>query len=396
MKVATSPSIPAPGQSFGYVEAPTGELVQQGNPVACHAGIARDSAGPGEYNPNVAPLKPTRLAPSFAKLSGKRHPVVEPEQLLHPGPGAYDPSKAYTSDLLKGGVMTKRPNSMFASTTKRSAMSTHGKDSPGPGSYKPPSGFKGLNEYLAANPESHHAFGSTGKLPHFSKPAEEVPGPGAYTVETKGPASQPSPAFAFKGSRFSDRSLGVAPGPGAYECKETTLAVGIHKRVAGRFGIFGSTSQRFPQPPVAVQAGPASYTPKTVDEVNFVDLRRRDRRTSAFRSKVARSTASAVGPQAATVFYEQPSDWPKPSTTSKAFITTMPRFAGDKQHKEAKPGPGAYDVVPSWQNNVSASIPRGTRFDGKSGNVVPGPGSYNTVPSLIKKTFNITIGDNWE
>lgn len=42
MRIATVPSIPAPTQSYGYEDGPSGELVQQKPPVQGYTGRAGD------------------------------------------------------------------------------------------------------------------------------------------------------------------------------------------------------------------------------------------------------------------------------------------------------------------------------------------------------------------
>lgn len=398
VKIATVPSIPAAGQSYGYEEGKAGELVQQAPPFVGHSGKGADLPGPGEYDPKLPGKGPKGTC--FAKSTGTRLSVVPREIKDNPGPGAYRADECSNSIQFHGGVMAKRPGSMFASTTARSKLSASS-DAPGPGQYKPKSTFTSLREYLASNPESFHAFGSSGKQPHVEVKRGEVPGPGAYAAElprskTFGKASA---AFASASTRFGEqRADAEQPGPGMYEIGEYTFTRELGKKLKGKYGAFGSSSSRFEHEKPQFEASPASYT---ISESNPAELRRKDKRMAAFRSSAVRKDTTPM-PCGAPTFYDAKIDWQKPSTTSKSFITTVPRFKEAK--RDEVPGPGQYEqkqtiaatALSATQPAAKNSFGTSPRFQRAHAEHVPGPGSYNTTPSMIKSTFNITIGDAWE
>ena len=401
VKVATAPSIPASGQSYGYEEGQAGELVQTCAPYVGHTGQGGDQPGPGEYDPSVNAIKKSSMKTKFS-ASGKRSEVVPRELRDHPGPGAYDPQNCGTGDAFKGGVAARKPQSSFASSTSRNFISASARDGPGPGSYKPPSSFVSLREHLAAQPESFHAFGSSGKQPH-NPGREEIPGPGAYsppvTFTAGHPTSGVGSSFASKTTRFIQGPREFTPGPGGYEAVAGTLEEKLSKKVHGRYGVFGSTSQRFKEIPPVSNASPATYNAPSLD-FNPAELRRKDKRSSVFRSGTKREAPFAKPPKetegAGTQYYNVKLDWPKPS---HGAMPKAPRFSPTTVDVDA-PGPGDYaarsafdlaKTVPS-----KSSLPKASRFPHEKVADGPGPGAYNAPSSLIRKTFNITIGDSWE
>jgi hypothetical protein len=404
VKVATAPSIPSHVQSYGYEEGENGALVQQPVPYSGFGGRDDDKAGPGDYNPSHNLVRKTTQAPNFGKLSGGRVDPVPVSKRLVPGPGTYKPEECGKGDSWKGGVTAQRQLSSFASTSQRgiAGLNADAGEQPGPGQYKPPQTFQPLRDYLSAHPESCHSFGRSN--PHdreMLEPSAPAPGPGQYYASDVPTAAQQqqnntisksSSAFASASSRFGGR-LGANPGPGTYDTNDITLTSALRQKPTGRTGCFGSTAPRFSRAETGrpTSPGPAAYASAPVEKPIG---RRRDKRSSAFRSHTVRSdninSSAAPGKM-----YDAPSDWSKPTTTSRAFISSVPRFADRLDNKV--PGPGHYSAahtVGKTSHPMRPSMPRGGRFEKEPTTATegPGPGTYDTTPSMIKKTYNISIG----
>jgi hypothetical protein len=395
VKVATAPSIPTVTQSYGYEEGPSGALVLQSGPYKGHTGVGRDTVGPGEYQPTERGVKIARQAPNFGAVAGRSAPVSK-DAASRPGPGAYDFAACGTSDAFRGGVMAQRQSSAFASASKRSTMLNS--NAPGPGTYRIPSTFAPLAEHLAAHPESFSSFGRTVDDSASRRDAGYLPGPGDYdpskditaknSVKTKALSAMASKTARFVGAEPKNAN----PGPGSYGITEDTLVSKLGRHINGRFGAFGSTSSRFvpsPSETTTGGAGPGAYNPPAALP-NPAETRRKDKRTSNFRSSSMRSDVAPAS--AATTFYSPKLDWAKPSSTSRAFISNQPRFA-DSRSTDV-PGPGQYD--PRRPKHLSAAqgpdFSRASRFGQGQLDALPGPGTYDTTPSMVRRTFNISIG----
>jgi hypothetical protein len=287
---------------------------------------------------------------------------------------------------------------MFASTTTRKPLMVT-MNGPGPGAYKPSSSFASLREHLAVHPDSFHAFGSSDTRPRGAEPGG-LPhlGPGSYDPTAPADAAKEkhgSAAFVSKADRFMGSSRGAADtlGPGTYDSEGTTLVSSASRRLKGKFGVFGTTSSRFEAKRDEKRPDPASYDPK---ESNPAELRRKDKRSPAFRASGPRDDP-AHKLQGAATFYDAKKDWPKPLSQTVHFISAVPRF--QPATKDFVPGPGKYSIGSTIGGLGGAPGGAGWSKSGRFGNDVtdvPGPGHYNVPSSLHKKTFNITIGDTWE
>lgn len=407
VKVATAPSIPARTQSYGYKEGNLGELIQQPVPYQGHTGAGTDIPGPGYYQVSEKVIRKDQghKAPQFAKFAYRGELFGKP-RAADPGPGSYEADRAALTPVFHGGVMAAKQTHVFSSTTNRAPLRniSYG---PGPGAYKPASTFKSLREHLASNPDQFSAFGTSAIQPRAEPKVLDVPGPGSYTgsLIPKPPLTangEPAPSAAFAGSmdRFHQPPT-LGPGPGGYDKANPTLVDAVNSKLRAKYGVFGTTSARLPPPQPATAPPPGTYEPKVdVDPANF---RRRDKRTPAFRPNGPRDDPSHKT-QGAPTFYEVKTEWPKPSTTAPSLGGTVPRFQGPGSKKEEVPGPGHYptphfvaEKARTTQHAGPSVWSKSTRFDSGVTDV-PGPGAYvgHTSDSLIKKSFNITIGDTWE
>jgi hypothetical protein len=406
VKVATAPSIPARGQSYGYKEGTYGELVQQPVPYNGYTGTGSDKPGPGHYNASDVVVRKGLKGCSvdMSRVPGRNEVATREPRGTSPGPGSYDVDRAATSHLLRGGAMAKKQSSSFSSTTTRTPLSAN-MYGPGPGAYKPASTFKSLREHLAANPDTFHAFGSSAMDPRSDPKRMEVPGPGSYNppLVPKPPANpdaagnKNSAAFSSNVDRFATPPS-VGPGPGGYDHANPSFVDNLKHRINGKFGAFGSTSARLPAELAPAAPPPGTYEPKS--DVNPSELRRKDKRSPAFRPSGVREDPSHKT-QGAPTFYDVKYDWPKPTSLNPALAGTVPRLQQPK--RDEVPGPGKY-ATPNYlaekartTTHIGPSVwAKGERFN-RAVHDVPGPGTYNAVAaSLVKRSFNITIGDSWE
>eukprot|EP01006_Ploeotia_vitrea_P028122 TRINITY_DN60861_c0_g3_i1.p1 TRINITY_DN60861_c0_g3~~TRINITY_DN60861_c0_g3_i1.p1 ORF type:complete len:603 (-),score=57.70 TRINITY_DN60861_c0_g3_i1:131-1939(-) len=457
VKVSTAPSIPAPNQSYGYEEGPKGELIQQKPPNVGFSGKnTYETAGPGYYDPKADLTKSSATrAPAWGRpsKSGREGVQVSKELQSRPGPGSYEPPKS-TLGVPKPADMQGddqiKPSPVFMSATRRDRMTfAAASDTPGPGSYNPPSQFKSAAEVSASAPDQMQAFGSTSRK-QFHTPQEQhpvtvrnptVPGPGTYDeavlvgFERKakekdqvGGVTKPNVHGAFSSTvhRFHEAKTTSkqTPGPGYYGA-EKGMSANIGKKTVGRYGIFGSTSQRFPAPPKSTQPtgdtgiGPGSYDPKS--DASPAETRRKDVRNATFSSRTARkaipSDAPLDVPPVGSYSANQSNDWLRKSNNVRknCGMSQAPRFNIIENKKNNTPGPGHYTTTGSGGTVVlhgELKAPTYTGLDRQGKNKphgsqaprfkidvekdrVPGPGAYNLEGSMVKRTFNITIGDSW-
>ena len=402
VKVASAPSIPSGPHFNGYEEGPGGALVQQPAAFTGHDGTPRDKAGPGEYDPSYRIVKPAPLTSSFAAQHGQRSNPVPADSVHKPGPGHYSPKAMHT------GPSLATAKSCFNSHTQR--IFVPGSDQPGPGEYDvvgAVSTFKDLKHYLAAHPESFHAFGSSSVDPRAA-PRSHVPGPGAYDV------AKPTVVVRNRGvkhavfnsatDRFTD-AVAPLPGPGAYEVAEiNSLQHKLASIVPGRFGGFGSTATRFAKAAPANESTDAESAPqsRTASAPNSgVDAHRRDVRTSAFRPVESVVRAPAQQQQEGPNYPDLrrlPDLWQRKSFTTKpSLLTSGPRLMSSETDI---PGPGSYTTNSSELKGGGVRFARDRRFHradkGKDGRVDdgPGPGQYFASRSWNKPTFNVTFTGN--
>jgi len=432
IKVATAPSIPAPSQSYGYEEGVRGELVQQRAPQQGHAGKGVDTVGPGEYEPRDGICRSRMPVAEFGRSRSGRTRYIAKDIGSRPGPGAYD---AKMTSGEGGSGATGKPTHVFASSTVRQFVNPAEAALPGPGTYTTPSQFKNRADFLASQqaPADRAAFGSTLSVP-IGGPAKqaEQPGPGTYTAKSSF-NKEPSRwnvnhgAFSSTQVRFGEvpTTEKFTPGPGFYQdgTERTALSAQLGRRIAGRYGVFGTTAQRFPVQQPKVSVGPGSYNPP--DKINPAEIRKRDVRQACFLSNVERKGISlksqeetpGVGSYEVTsTFKGIRTEYPKGTNDLE------PRFRPEKP-SDRTPGPGEYDqtaddlsskvlggvMVTDRRGRLCRTSHRGLdkngntrpigdralRFQGRKTDT-PGPGQYDSTGSLIKKTFNITIGETWD
>eukprot|EP00756_Hemistasia_phaeocysticola_P016557 Hpha_TRINITY_DN15483_c0_g4::TRINITY_DN15483_c0_g4_i1::g.176349::m.176349 len=436
IKVATAPSIPAPSQSYGYEEGVRGELIQQRAPQQGHAGKGGDTVGPGEYEPRDGMCRSRMPVAEFGRSRSGRASNVPKDAGSRPGPGAYE---AKTSVGQGDGTATAKSTCVFASSTVRQFVNPNEAALPGPGTYTTPSQFKTRADFLASQqaPADRTAFGTTLSAP-LGKREGDQPGPGAYTAPSSfnkeasrwnvnhGAFSSTSVRFGEAGGATTEK---FTPGPGFYTdgTERTALSAQLSRRIAGRYGVFGTTAQRFPVQQPKVTVGPGSYNPP--DKVNPAEIRKRDLRQACFLSNVERKgivqkaqeeTPGVGSYEAKTAFGPVPTGMR--TEHPKGTNDLEPRFRPERP-TDLTPGPGHYEstaqdlaakvfggvVVTDRRGRMGKTSHRGMDRTGNTRPVgdrslrfpsrktdTPGPGQYDATGTLIKKTFNITIGDTWD
>ena len=365
-KVATAPSIPAPSQSFGYEEGSRGELIQGKPPPSVgYAGKAEDGAGPGAYTPDDRLMRAKAPSLDFGKSKTTRTGLLIPKEVAaRPGPGAYDMGPADSAPKSTVG------SSVFASATTRQFIAKNTGLLPGPGAYNTTSSFRTRAQAAAAAPQ----VAATAALPVHTQRVKGTPGPGHYQLSSdfdpkqeRARGDKSSAGFLSTALRFCGQvgDSQRTPGPGYYSdgtCTNQNMSSKLAKRLTGRYGVFGTTSQRFGggraagdpgEVPADTAVGPCSYDPPR--DVNPSIVRRRDVRQAVFVSNVKR--------------------------------------LNDKQD-EATPGVGAYEVggnlsteKRSHQARSSHFLSNDVRFKPTKPSTVPGPGEYvqghNTLSSKV-------------
>lgn len=329
--------------------------------------LVGDAPGPGYYSPGVS-QKPCGRTAHFGKYSGRDAPRAN----TNPGPGTYDSIHNGRS------LYSLKPQSMFATKTKRSQLPCG--DVPGPGTYEATSLFT-----RQPKTERFSAFSTTAS--RFSSDNSVTPGPGAYTGELaprrqhrfNGNETHP---FASESNRFYNESSG-SPGPGAYDGSK------FPKRMAfGGETPFGSTVPRF-----------GRNSRLWASEGVYHDQRplRFPRRVKPQRTFIERDLEpSTVAQPLPDRSYDVRYDWPKP-TSFRSTFGSGPRFAASES-QSAAPGPGSYDSSGGFSRTGrqfgNSNWGRETRFCDTSQKGNPGPGSYYHETTFLKKTFNQTIGSD--
>eukprot|EP01028_Stygiella_incarcerata_P003342 TRINITY_DN1657_c3_g1_i1.p1 TRINITY_DN1657_c3_g1~~TRINITY_DN1657_c3_g1_i1.p1 ORF type:complete len:588 (+),score=133.46 TRINITY_DN1657_c3_g1_i1:125-1765(+) len=412
VKVATAPSIPTKTQSYGYEEAPTGELVRQDPPKV-------------ERSPEVDEIQTyarskSKCSAVFSRDTSKRAAFGEKEALLRPGPGQYDPSTRVSG----GNLDAIRPSAAFVSKTKRESFGGSRKKGkkdkgvPGPGQYTTSSSFARAPPV----PEYLQTFGSTvERFPSKYTSESIAPGPGSYSYHSTLGGTKIShnfEGFLSQEPRFREEKQVVAegPGPGAFHPKNFDTGYELIHKKTGKYGAFGSTSARFTRKSSKdideSSAQPMMEDPLPTSEA--VEEYRATRKgtgrpSAAFASHTRRDDGKPpVGPGPGHYAVESSTGWKKGPPRAQApdgvsFSSGSTRFEHPRaERRKMGPGPGAYEVSGDL---VKKSFDRGTSTFGKSsrdskemwkvGEPTPGPGSFDVKPTWVRPTFNVTV-EGWE
>lgn len=405
LRLPSAPSIPAPGQAFGYDETANGELVMQSNPEKVYAGTGKDSVGPGQYNAKKPDEVWKARGPAWHKSRAKRIVATAPDSKV--GPGSYNEFQLNLAPMYK-----YKPNAVFVSGTQRETQVEEPlleeeqwkEPLPGPGHYhsEVQSSFR-----PKLVPSRLQFFGSTSARFQAKQPPHPNLGPGVYGDLRKPliskPNSESNVPFSAKDLRFRARPS-TNPGPGSY--KEMPFSEDSKRRTWGRQGVFGTTEKRFVGAvPVSTAPGPGYYPSDAAKRIGTHNSARK-KPLSVFASKTNRvADMKSEGP--APGQYELKSEFQQSRTVSG---TGNPLLAGAaEKHMEApfnskssrfgsqgeamdSLGPGCYDpkvarLHPVFLPKVRAR--QAPRFKGKE-SAQPGPGAYEEEgSSWTKRSYNV-------
>lgn len=416
-----APSIPMPGQAYGYEECEDGTLKKQDPPD-------RDvSIGPAFYKPQNVETKTTKTYKGihFGNLASKRLDFSKGK--FGPGPGEYEP---YRDTVMKAENLnaiqeeqTQRYEARIPRYHEAVVKDEEKKGVPGPGKYD----VKGVfdPEPPKVNTEGveveHPPFMSQSK--RFTPLKKVNPAPGAYndprnafeslkrvTGLKRSPFGQTSVRFEPKGH------VGRTPGPGAYNIvgmgSESMRKAYIEST---RKGVFGTTSVRIK--PITKKEeqevpGPAHYQVKEKPfKTKYPNL------TSTFASVTSRvveppTTVKELPPPGSydvSQSYQKSqirADRAKPRTDDASrkagsFLTSASRFAPARDTVVARPdlenpGPGAYNSKDTLVKKGGLMVTKDKRFR-EIKEEGPGPGAYEFSPivqdTVLKGTFNATLSN---
>lgn len=464
---ASVPTIPTKAQSFGYVNDPVnGDLKLQPQSATVYSGIGQDTVGPAAYNSHATIWNEKKnVAPSLRSTVKREvwEDATTPRRAF-PGPGQYDPAAA-------GRRRTQaKPSAVFASRVPilpNPKRTEH---------YDPERELELLAKDQRYQPRAKpmskvEAFGSTSQRTDlanqisapFSSPSfTATPGPGMYA------ARSPSNFASFhggnlkrsthhaRGSSYRDgHHIGFtsaterhclskakpssSPGPGAYksETPRTVERAIKSKSTVGRFGVFGSTSERHVWECLEtaerdeLTPGPGAYDhsvdptgghfPMLVNSAAFKSSSSRFAKRSNPHAPphvqcVGDTTAPAVGQYNLSSLLRGGGDGggggvagedttqPPPTqlhSPRTPFLSTAERSVFDAKEATLLPGPGQYadegQAGPRPQVLTRSLGVRATLSNEERFRVTPrvpdhvGPGAYSIQGTVGTRSFNVTM-----
>ncbi|KAM3937954.1 sperm-tail PG-rich repeat-containing protein 2 [Leptodactylus fuscus] len=407
---AGAPSIPIPGQAFGYEETADGSLVRQSPP------ITDNTLGPAFYHPTNADTYATQKyrGVHFAKYSGKR---TEFENHDGPGPGEYDidqESALHYENVNSKKEDKKKYEPFVPRYHEVIVLQEEKKGVPGPGKYEIKSHFDTSNRLTKSADVPHPPFLSHSK--RFLPLKSITPAPGTYNEQRtalealKKTSSMAQTPFGQTSIRFTQGSrMQKTPGPGSYNvfsygiANESLKKANQESLTRAAFGSSASRALYISNRDAVWTPGPGHYVVKDRLEEPY-----KQQKSYVFSSGTERLsipiTAKDIPPpgsynvsESYEKLYGKPRFRPPRTFQAKrkqaSFLSVVPRDF-TLQNDFPVPGPGAYDSVKKPARQTPSSVPREERFkDPKE--ISPGPGSYEMSPvfkdTVLKGTFNATL-----
>ncbi|XP_075057610.1 sperm-tail PG-rich repeat-containing protein 2 [Mixophyes fleayi] len=404
-----APSIPVPGQAFGYEESEDGSLVRQLPPPM------DNTLGPAYYQPlnkeTSATIKYRGV--HFGKYSGKR---TEFQNLDVPGPGEYeiDQESALHYENVNSKKEDKKKYEPFIPRYHEVILLQEEKKGvPGPGKYNITRQFDVEDRLTKSADIPRPPFLSLSK--RFLPVKSFTPAPGTYNEQRtafeslKKISSMTQTPFGHTAVRFTkDSRLQRTPGPGYYDLFSYGVASDSFKKAnqecsKGGFGSSAARALSISNKDAVWTPGPAYYVvkDKTEEPYKHQTMSVFSSGTQRLSTQIGAKDSPPPGSYNVCESYEKlhskgrygPPRTIQAKRKQACFMNVVPRdFI--LQNDYQVPGPGAYNLVLKPVIQTSPTVPREERFkDPKE--ITPGPGCYELSPmfkdTVLKGTFNATL-----